>query len=65
MPNFIIEYHMYMYVYLIAKEKVLIVTFVHMNQPQSPFEKKINDCHSNQKLNVNVMSKWNEGNFVE
>lgn len=54
-----------MYVYLIAKEKVLIVTFVHMNQPQSPFEKNNYDCHSNQKLNVNVMSKWNEGNFVE
>jgi hypothetical protein len=31
MPISIIEYHIYMYVYLIAKEKFLIVTFVHMN----------------------------------
>jgi hypothetical protein len=25
------KYHIYMYVYLITKEKFLIVTFVHMN----------------------------------
>ncbi len=54
-----------MYVYLITKEKFIIVTFVHMNSHKVHLKNKVMIVILIKRLNVKVMSKWNEGNFVE
>ncbi len=59
------KYHIYMYVYLITKEKFIIVTFVHMNSHKVHLKNKVMIVILIKRLNVKVMSKWNEGNFVE